>query len=349
LVIDSQYEFSNTLARKREMVRKGPFIVVIFIMLIAAGYFMVACLRNNNQQGSQATPSLVIQSRRAMVLDISVTYAVTLDGKTVDGLPRRIGDCPEWSKDGEWIAFSTLYSGDLYDSEVFLMRSSGGERIQVTNTKSGVFQVTWSPESKRIAYEYHSEIYVMDIECVVTQEDAVGCQFDPLFVTKGSSPDWSPTKEQLAYEVYSSDYGGSTITNKIYIINMENGLVKDITPENEAICLDPRWSPDGEKVVVSCQGNVYVISPTDGVENVFLREVIGWGTNPRWTPDGKSIVFRSDKDSDLGQPLNVFGNFEGVLRSTAIYMISIDEQTLTRITHRSDEDILWFTWIPIEP
>ena len=331
------------------MVRKGLFIVVTFIVLIAAGYFMIACLRINKQQDSQATPSLVIKARRAMVLDIPVTYAVTLDGKTVDGLPRRIGDCPEWSKDGKWIAFSTLYSGNLYDSEIFLMRSSGGKRIQVTHTKSGVFEATWSPENKRIAYEYHSEIYVMDIECVVTQEDAVGCQFAPSFIIKGSSPDWSPTKDQLAYDVYSSDYGGYNITNKIFIIDLKSGLVKDITPENEAVCLGPRWSPDGEKVVVACQGNIYVISPTDGVESVFLSKEIGWGTDPRWTPDGKFIVFRSNKDADLGQPLNVFGNFEGVLRSTAVYMMSIDEQTLTRITHRSNEDILWLTWMPVEP
>jgi Tol biopolymer transport system component len=330
------------------MMKKGVPIIVILILLIA-GYLMFACLIASNQRVNRAVPTLLIKARRAMVLDIPVTYAVTLDGKTVEGLPRGIGDCPEWSKDGKWIAFSTLYSGNLYDSDIFLMRSSGGKSIQVTEAKSGVYAATWSPESKRIAYECCSEIYILDIECAVTQEDTTGCQFAPFLLAKGSLPDWSPTKDQIVYDARVNEYDVYNRTRKILIIDMVSGLVEDITPENEAFCFDPRWSPDGEEVVVACNGNIYIVSPDNGVENAFLSEEIGWGTDPRWTPDGESIVFRSDKDADLGQPLNFFGNFEGVLRATAIYMMNIDERKLTRITQRSDEDILWFTWMPDEP
>ena len=313
---------------------KKPFATMIFALIVAV-LLLVPYLNMSRQQAAQEDHRLVISALRAMIIDFPVTYAVTLDGKPSGGLPRGLGDRPEWSKDGQWVAFSTLYSGDLYDSEIFIMRASGGNSVQVTETKSGARVATWSSDGKRIAYEASSRIYVLDITCALARENSTNCRFEPTLLTEGLSPHWSPTSEQIVYQ---------TPNGRIQIVDMTNGQVYTITPQAEMKCHHPVWSPDGQRIVMGCLGNIYVVAKDGSVEKAFFAEEFGGGGYPDWTPDGNAIVFRGALDTDLGKALNTLTNFEGALRSEAIYMMDLDGQNLTRITKQSNEDILWFVW-----
>ena len=318
--------------------------VIAISILLFAGYFAFVNLKTSYLQKNSVAPRLVIKARRAMLFDIPITYALTIDRKTVEGLPRGIGDQPEWSRDGRWVAFSTMYSGDLYDSEVFLMPSQGGKKFQVTETHYGVFEAAWSYDNQHIVYEVSRKIYILDVGCIIAQEGTLGCQLSPIYVAQGSSPDWSPTEDLIVFVAVSNFYGGYDVTARVLIKDLKSDQTYDITPENEGICLNPRWSPDGRKIVMNCEGTIYLVSSDGKIESVFSKEDIGWGRNPRWAPDGKAIVFIGEKGDDLGEPLNVIWNFEGTLTSKALFVIDIDGKNLTRITNRSDEDILWFTW-----
>src|SRR5262245_14246219 len=56
---------------------------------------------------------------------------------------------PNWSPDGQWIAFTSSRSGK---NNLYLMRSTGGEAEMITDVKSGVGGFAWSPDGKWIAF-----------------------------------------------------------------------------------------------------------------------------------------------------------------------------------------------------
>jgi Tol biopolymer transport system component len=111
----------------------------------------------------------------------------------------------------------------------------------------------------------------------------------------------------------------------------------DITPPNSSYCRYPEWAPDQTKIVVSCDGQIYA-AMADG--SSAMR--VGEGDYPRWSPLGNKIAFVSNRDTDLGKPLD----FEGSITSDAIYIMDADGSNIQRITMRNDESILWFVWFP---
>ena len=56
---------------------------------------------------------------------------------------------PRWSPDGRWLAF---LSGREEKGQIYLMRTDGGEPVQLTDQKLGARTPVWSPDSRKIAF-----------------------------------------------------------------------------------------------------------------------------------------------------------------------------------------------------
>jgi WD40-like Beta Propeller Repeat len=76
-----------------------------------------------------------------------------------------------------------------------------------------------------------------------------------------------------------------------------------IRPDGSGIALlsrrggiDPHWSPDGTRLIVSVSDHLYVM---DARKDATRREVAPVGYDPSWTPDGRSIVYTAvDKQGE---------------------------------------------------
>jgi Tol biopolymer transport system component len=108
--------------------------------------------------------------------------------------------------------------------------------------------------------------------------------------------------------VFQSDREGRT---KIYSLNLASGEVKPLTRGEAHRDENPRWSPDGARIVFKSNRAHYSGNPPEqGTADYDLYTMNADGSDvrrlttdpanehdPSWAPDGKSIVYSSDKDS----------------------------------------------------
>lgn len=108
--------------------------------------------------------------------------------------------------------------------------------------------------------------------------------------------------------VFQSDRAGRPA---IYTLDLPTGRVTQVSGNPGWTEGDPRWSPDGARIVFASNRAHYEgASPEQGTPDMDLWLMNADGSNrrrltnhsaneqnPSWAPDGKSIVFSSDRDS----------------------------------------------------
>ena len=215
---------------------------------------------------------------------------------------------PVVSPDRKSVAF---ISGSTDRNTIEVMSVSDSERVAVTQADVRHRDVTWSPDSDRIAY-------------VMEQ----GGQHQLMMVNKDASMlgllttipaqeigDWSRNGEAVAFVV------GSGAGRGLYIRNPDGVNEFRLTDQPDS---SPRVSPDSRRIAF--------ISARDGNDELYMIDVDGTNlarvtqTNApeydiSWSPNGQTILFVSEKD----------GNPE-------VYSISRNGSNLTRLTFNAVVD-----------
>lgn len=176
-----------------------------------------------------------------------------------DGSARRdlgAGEYPEWSPDGQEIAFLAIYPNPL---GIHAIRPDGTQRRLVVGT-SAQTSPRWGPEGDRIAYrEYYGTVFVVG-------RDGLGRR--SLGTARGDQLSWSPDGAWLAV-------GGDLIEvdgpGRVHF-DMDSWVA-------------PRWSPSGQEILYSRSGQLFVGS-TLGFERSLAA-----GIGADWSPDGRQISF----------------------------------------------------------
>jgi Tol biopolymer transport system component len=154
--------------------------------------------------------------------------------------------------------------------------------------------VSWSPDSKKIAFEWGKDEEGGDI-WTLSIEDGVMKQItdDPIWEGR---PIWSGNGKMIAY-----NRGGS---RELYFVPAEGGTPKKIMDNARPYS----WSPDGEwllyhevlkpRLYRTSDGHVFEITPPEGVGEFFS-----------WSLDGKTVFFyRSSYDySPLAKAVSIQG------------------------------------------
>lgn len=316
------------------MLAKTTPRTILGLIMLALNVFLGAC--------TNAPPAekIILKTARPggllwLGMD-NIVYVLNADqgGPIRSTLPPGLGDEPDWSADGEWIAFSSTrieggQAGGV--SHIFVMRSDGSQRTAIADNGADPM---WSPSGDQIVYHVWNtnEIYLADAKCV--KENRV-CEL-PALLGLGGRPTWSPDGKQIVYNTLESD--GFT-SDGITILTLETKTALKLPGSQE--CDDPRWSPKGSQIVASCKGAISIFT-ADGTSSLRLSG--GGGAWPRWSPDGSRIAFLggSHYDKNLGKGLNG----EGTVQSNAIFVMNADGTNLKRLSLRNDEEVLWYSWMP---
>ncbi len=107
------------------------------------------------------------------------------------------------------------------------------------------------------------------------------------------TPRFSPTNQEITYMSYTRDQP------RVFIMNLETGQ-RELVGDFPGMTFAPRFSPDGQKVVMS-------LGTPDGQSSIYemdlrtrqprrLTQSNGIDTGPSYSPDGRQIVFESDRE-----------------------------------------------------
>ncbi|MEW6126468.1 MAG: hypothetical protein AB1757_05470 [Acidobacteriota bacterium] len=216
-----------------------------------------------------------------MVAGFGQIFKVEFDRNRVQPLYQSLkepGWATTWSKDGEWIAFTTgqPFGGSLAICDIRKMRTDGSELVNLTaDSKANNALPDVSPDSRHIVFrsnrDGNQEIYLMDA-------DGKNLRRLTNHPATDTMPNFSPDGKQIAFaSTRDDDY-------ELYTLDISEdgtpGALRRLTdsPRRDT---HPRYSPDGKWLVFASERNGF----TD--EMPLVNEVI---FNPQ--PFGEIYVMR---------------------------------------------------------
>lgn len=149
----------------------------------------------------------------------------------------RADSAPDWSPDGERIAFVSSRSGVR---EIYTIRINGTGTVRLREGMSPA----WSPDGAHIAYDVDGDIYIMDADgnypMPITHDEELD-----------SGPAWSPEGSQIAF------WSRRESSEDIYIMAADGSDMECLSCGlSNTDRGGPSWSPDGRYVAFAepCNG-----------------------------------------------------------------------------------------------
>lgn len=185
-----------------------------------------------------------------------------------------------FSKDGNWIAYTTLLGDNLWRCRV-----DGTQCIQLAEGFRNTLMPRWSPDGRLIAFMGVHFTGNWGIYTVPAKGGPIRCLFS------GSQaegfPDWSPDGQHLVF----SEVVPVAQPEGVHILDLRTDEISTL-PGSKGFFL-PRWSPDGSYIVA--------LQSSDRYPYLFDFATKTWrvlakipGDFPNWSHDGKNVYFLAD-------------------------------------------------------
>jgi len=211
------------------------------------------------------------------------SFVIYLPGISAEGLA--------FTKDGSRIAYVSVPEGNLWVS-----KSDGSDRRQMTFAPMKVGMPRWSPDGKQIAFTGSKPGGVDEIYTIPSEGG------NPQKVTDGEKghgdPSWSPSGEAIAF---GATYGTATSSKQqpIQILNLKSHEL--VALPGSGGYFSPRWSPDGRWIVAiddqSGALELYDFSKEKWEELTKLGSAY-----PNWSQDSRCIYFSGAPTSEMRSP-----------------------------------------------
>lgn len=249
-------------------------------------------------------------------------------GEPFEYIGKEGGSNFQFSPDGTYLTFTRTVEEK---SQLFWMRTAGGEATQLTKHETSIGQYVWSADSTQIFFRatdkrpeaeqkaidakedaifvdegpngqeasYWSNLWVFDIatkvETRITDEKHIVSDFDP-----------SPDGKRVAFVARSTNRRNDADKNEIFIVTVADRLITKLT-DNQAPEGGLSWSPDGrvflftaadDKAWLNRNPKIYLMDPNTRAITLVSGEYEGGIGEPTWTPDGKAVLFSGQQGTD---------------------------------------------------
>jgi len=197
-----------------------------------------------------------------------------LPGVSAEGL--------DFSRDGQWVTYSTYPDLSLWRSKV-----DGSERLQLSPPSMNAVLPRWSPDGKQIVFsgQTHEQprwnIYVVSAEGG-TPERLEGGTDDV------GDVGWSPDGNRLIFGWLGTGPLTSSGTPPIRLLDLKTHQVSEL-PGSKGF-FSPRWSPDGHYVVAMPPDSQKVMLFDFRTQKWTELASLSVGY-PSWSRDGKFVYF----------------------------------------------------------
>jgi dipeptidyl aminopeptidase/acylaminoacyl peptidase len=180
---------------------------------------------------------------------------------------------PRWSPDGRRLAF---LSGHEDKPQIYVMPTSGGEPLRLTEQEFGAGTPVWSPDSSRIAFTAPVSV----VEALEDKETA--------------------RTRVIERAVYKFDGAGFIEDRRrhVFVAGVATREVQQIT-DGDWYDAAPAWSPDGRHIAFQSNRNpdwdlepgadIWIV-PVEGGEPRRVTDGRGVWTSPCFSPDGSRIA-----------------------------------------------------------
>jgi TolB protein len=218
---------------------------------------------------------------------------------------------PQWSPDGEWIAY---YQRHGERAGLMLVRADGSGFRILTDGPDYDANPTWSPDGARLAFARGIggmrgtwDVFVLDVA-------TGGVERLTDTPEREMHTSWSPDGRHIAFIRTEGDGWD------VYVMRADGGDLRRLT-DTPAAEFHPKWSPDSRSVAFdSGDGAVREIRSVnlDGGEP---RRIVSLGDSafavaPAWSPDGAWLAF-SLREEPGEESLRLLDVASGDLRSLA--------------------------------
>ena len=143
-------------------------------------------------------------------------------------------------------------------------------------------------------------------------------------VEGASRPAWSPDRSQIAFG--PAKIGSSALNGQVGVVNADGTDQRALS-----IGQNPRWSPDGNRLLVQEVDDVTSEPVSIWVIDVASAEAtdLGQGFNAQWLPDGERISFRRVVDTPDGS------------FADAVFVMTLPDGEPEELGTESESDVYW--------
>ena len=181
-----------------------------------------------------------------------------------------------FSRDGEWVAYTSFPEGMLWRS-----RADGSERLQLSYPPMRAFLPRWSPDSRRIAFMAQLPSKPWKV-FVVSAEGGAPQQLIPGEEGNEADPCWSPDGNSLTFDTLER--------SGIHILDLRTHQLS--TLRGSDTFWNPLWSPDGLYMAATTQDSqrllLFDFKRQNWTELAKVDVNYNYGN---WSRDGRYLYF----------------------------------------------------------
>ena len=238
-----------------------------------------------------------------------------------------------------WIVYQTdIGAGNV----IFLMRSDASDAHAISASAAGEqLHPDWSPDGRRIAFVGDGGLWVADGDGSNAQrlKACDSCDY----------PAWSPGGTKIAFSRYETGATGPSASS-IEVFDLASSAVTTVVREERPHLVDvPRWSPDGQQLVVGVDqmdesgsetgAAIAVVSASGGTLR-NLTTFDSFASYPDWSWVSNTIVYSTEAIGAKKTPGPGDDTWD-------LHTIKPDGTALRQITHVAQGTQIWQpSWTP---